>query len=102
MKTEISDSRKTDRYTKVVLTVIAVALVCLVLQNVGLTTPAQADTGTSSYGDVVDVRIVGTSGNIPVELEDHNLSGSFDAIPVELVDHDLSGSYDAIPVSVEN
>jgi len=35
---------KSDRYTKFILTVIAVALVCLALQNINIITPAHANT----------------------------------------------------------
>ena len=40
---------KTDRYTTIVLTVIAICLICLVLQNFNIITPAQATQPIVTY-----------------------------------------------------
>ncbi|MDR1201641.1 MAG: hypothetical protein LBL58_08450 [Tannerellaceae bacterium] len=68
---------KTDLYTKVVLTVIALALVCLVFQNFDVVTSANASNTTSSISE---------------------LSKTNDVIQVRVV----NGSWEAIPVTVKN
>lgn len=64
---------KTDLYTKIVLTVIALALVCLALQNFQFITPAQAS--TTMTHEIIDVRIV-----------DHSLA-TYEALPVTVTNN---------------
>lgn len=64
---------KTDLYTKAVLTVIAVALVCLVIQNFNVVTSAQASTSPvlnavtepQSTNQVLDINIKTINGEVP-------------------------------------
>jgi len=69
---------KTDVYTKVVLTVIAIALCVIVFQNTNFITPAQAAPAASGVNitapapsETIDVRIVGFSSynTLPVKVE---------------------------------
>jgi len=78
---------KTDLYTKSILTIIAIALVCLVLQNTNVITPAHASTTPPPHShrvneptsSTIDVNIVSVDGR------------SF-----------YSDTYNAIPVYVKN
>ncbi len=69
---------KTDLYTKIILTVIAIALCAIVFQNTNFVAPAQASPTTSTPNistpaplETVDVRIVGVDNwvTIPVKVE---------------------------------
>lgn len=93
---------KPDAYTKVVLTVIAVSLVAIVIQNLNIVQEARADsekTGSEGYvnlpvnedgtidvrikdglaDEIMDVNIVRVAGNssrkgLPIKPEDHSLN----------------------------
>lgn len=75
---------KTDLYTKIVLTVIAIALCAIVFQNANVATPAQAASRPveipvpapiPAVNEVVDVNIVQVNGrriygsDLPVKVE---------------------------------
>ncbi|WP_353122570.1 hypothetical protein [Dysgonomonas capnocytophagoides] len=81
---------KTDIYTKIVLTVIAIALSAIALQNVNLVTTAKADTTVAApapmpnavHAAPVDVNITHVDGK-PISIT--TLSSSFsEGIPVEI------------------
>lgn len=68
---------KTDRYTKVVLTVIAACLIILVFKNTDWVEPANAAPRSQlSTSETVDVRIVDVSRYtlLPVEIKNTPLS----------------------------
>lgn len=86
---------KTDLYTKVVLTVIAVCLVIIVFKNMNFISVANANPVSSpAQSEVMDVRIVGvdyftkipveikSSGTIPVKIEE--VAWGLHALPVEI------------------
>ncbi len=90
---------KTDLYTKIVLSVIAVCLTVLTLQQVNVIPPVFAQSGQDraipvNYDGSINVKIVGVSNNLPVVLKDYPYSG----IPVEV----KSVYPRTIPVKVEN
>lgn len=68
---------KIDLYTKAVLTVIAVALVCLVFQNFNIVTTAQASTypvvstvaEPQLTNEVIDVNIKTINGIVPLMFD---------------------------------
>ena len=84
---------KTDRYTKAVLTIIAVLLACLLAQNTTKPASGQGPTYVIPMpGAVFPVSI--TSGPIPVSITD--VSGN--ALPVNIVA--VGGGNHALPVRV--
>ena len=93
---------KTDLYTKVVLTVITVALTINVLKDFDVIPSAQASQPTPSVADiqrtneVVDVRITGVSGftTIPVEIKKVD-----NTIPVKI--EEVSTFRTIMPVRIE-
>lgn len=86
---------KTDVYTKVVLTVIAVCLAVIVVRDIDFVPSANA---AKTPGDVMDVRIVGYSGynNIPVVIKDID---SRSAIKVNIAGADWGFK---LPVKIED
>lgn len=93
---------KTDLYTKVVLTVIAVVLTINLLRDINIITPAQAANVSSvqevqktNYKEVLDVNIVKIDGS--------SVSSSGGVLDVNL--EKVKGSrvgYSGIPVEVKN
>lgn len=69
---------KTDLYTKTILTVIAIALSAIAFQNVNFVSTATANTSATApnplpaptQNSVIDVRIVGTTNDLPVKMGD--------------------------------
>lgn len=111
---------KTDFYTKAVLTVIAVALVSLVLQNMNFITPVQASKTTlpelsPSPTTPMDVNIVSVngsrlqtdfSGNLSVKVinavEMKSSSGGLDVKVVNTPKVEMSSPYGGMEVKVSN
>jgi len=110
---------KTDIYTKVVLTIIAIALSVIAVQNMSLVRPAHAADkkmvadeinvniqkigGSSVYGALpVNLKEVGGSnfyGNLPVNIKEVSGSSvSYNGIPVNIQAVNGSSIYDAVPV----
>jgi hypothetical protein len=88
---------KTDRYTKAVLTIIAIALICIVFQNYSVVPSINASVSkvpviTQTNQGVVDVRIVDYRHGVefPVGIK------SATTIPVKVE------SYSSLPVSIES
>ena len=98
---------KTDLYTKVILTIIALALVANLFKDIDFVSKAKASPGSpaeaqiaptpanSSLGNVVDINIVSVNGRsiygneLPIKIKDEvavkiKNSGSFDKIPIEV------------------
>lgn len=73
---------KIDLYTKSVLTIIAIALVCLVFQNVNWVTPAHASTSTNASFGVQSPEEIET---VEVRLDSHNIT-KYDPIYVKIVE----------------
>jgi len=78
---------KTDKYTKVILTIIAIALMGNLLKS--FITPANA--ATTNYvkfpinkDGTVDVRIVGTSEPVEINLKEVDRHAFFYAEPIEV------------------
>lgn len=113
---------KTDNYTKIVLTVIAVALCTIAYQNMHFVNPAMAS-NKSLVTDEINVNIAhigGSSiyGSIPINLKEINGSSFYGTLPVNI--KEISGSsvssngmpvnitsvngssvYDAVPVKTK-
>lgn len=93
---------KTDLYTKVVLTVIAVVLTINLLRDVNIITPAQAinppsvhDVNAPNLREVIDVNIV--------QIDGRNVSSSSGMLDINLqkLNGDIIG-YNGLPVQVKN
>lgn len=111
---------KTDLYTKAVLTIIAIALVSLVLQNMNIITPAQASQSVPpkvvpSVAPPMDVNIVSVNGNriqsdysgnlnvnVVNTVEMKNPSGGLDVKVVNTPKVEMSSPYGGIEVKVSN
>lgn len=111
---------KVDVYTKIILTVIAVFLGILVLQNTTLITPAKANPVASpqsalSGRGVIDVNVVQIDGaavsrlvGLPVNVKNTALPiemSGFNTLPVEVKNSSIPvkfTGYGAFPVEVKN
>lgn len=98
---------KTDLYTKVVLTVIAVSLVLLVLQNTTLLHDAKAD--GSNFNKFASVP-VNDDGSINVKLMSEQMdvnvksiggSSVYGTLPINLKEIGGSSFYGALPVNLK-
>lgn len=97
---------KNDLYTKGVLTVIAAALVMLVVQNSHITNEAQA--GTTNFNKFASVP-VNEDGSINVrmlsdmDVNIHSIGGSsvYGALPVNLKEISGSSFYGSLPVNLK-
>lgn len=90
---------KTDTYTKTVLTIIAICLICLVFKNQDIVPTANANSSKAASmlsSETVDVRIVGVSSytSIPVKLESGNSTMNVKITGVD--------TYNALPVKIES
>lgn len=88
---------KTDFYTKVVLTVIAVCLIIIVFKNMNFVSVANANpVSLPVQKEVMDVRIVGIDYyiKIPVEIK------SSETIPVKI--EEVGSVYRALPVKIKD
>jgi hypothetical protein len=84
---------KTDLYTKAVLTVIAIALVCLVFQNYNVIPAAHASapvnthsTDVNRINEVIDVRIVDCKYNFEVPVAIKSPIHYRDGVKVYVID----------------
>lgn len=81
---------KTDVYTKIVLTVIAVCLVVIVFKNIDLVPAARAIPAAPAVPqskEVVDVRIVGVGYNVELPVKLQSMSNR--SLPVKIEDVDF-------------
>lgn len=78
---------KTDVYTKIVLTVIAVCLVVIVFRNINFIPTAQAVPAVPQQRDVIDVRLVGVGYNVQLPVEIKSISNR--SLPVKIEDVDF-------------
>lgn len=78
---------KTDVYTKIVLTIIAVCLVIIVFKNINFVPEARAVPAVPQAREVIDVRLVevGYSVEVPVKIK----SISDRSLPVKIEDVDF-------------
>src|SRR3954468_17928076 len=96
---------RTDLYTKTILTVIAVALVALVLKKENIVSEASAGTNFNKFAAVP----VNTDGSINVRMVSdmdvniHSIGGSsvYGSIPVNLKEISGSSFYGSLPVNVK-
>jgi hypothetical protein len=97
---------KTDTYTKVILSVIAVMLVILVLQNTTLIKDAKAD--THDFNKFATVPING-DGSINVKVTNdmdvniHSVGGSsvYGSIPINLKEIGGNSFYGSLPINIK-
>lgn len=98
---------KTDFYTKAVLTVIAVALVALVIQNTKLVHEAKADKTNFNKFAHIPINDDGSINvRLPLDQMDVNVksiggSSVYGAIPVNMKEMGGYGIYGALPVNVK-
>lgn len=80
---------KTDVYTKIVLTVIAVCLVVIVFRNIDFVPTAQAVQTVPAVmpSDVVEVRLVGVDYGVEVPVKIKSISDR--SLPVKIEDVDF-------------
>lgn len=80
---------KTDCYTKIVLTVIAVCLVVIVFRNIDFVPTAQAVQTVPAVmpSDVVEVRLVGVDYGVEVPVKIKSISDR--SLPVKIEDVDF-------------
>lgn len=80
---------KTDVYTKIVLTVIAVCLVVIVFRNIDFVPTAQAVQTVPAVlpSDVVEVRLVGVDYGVEVPVKIKSVSDR--SLPVKIEDVDF-------------
>lgn len=80
---------KTDVYTKIVLTVIAVCLVVIVFRNIDFVPTAQAVQTVPAVlpNDVVEVRLVGVDYGVEVPVKIKSISDR--SLPVKIEDVDF-------------
>lgn len=89
---------KTDVYTKIVLTVIAVCLVVIVFKNIDIVPSARAVPAAPAVPqqkEVLDVRIVGVGYNVELPVKLQSMSNR--SLPVKIEDVDFMCS----PLPVE-
>lgn len=97
---------KTDTYTKTVLTVIAIALVALVLKNSTIVNEAKAD--QTNYNRFVSVP-VNADGSINVKMINdmdvniHSIGGSSvnGALPINLKEIGGNSFYGSLPINIK-
>lgn len=97
---------KTDFYTKAVLTVIAVALVILVLQNSTFVNEAKAD--QTNHNKYISIPI-NDDGSINVKMSNemdvniHSIGGSsvYGALPINLKEIGGSSFYGSLPINLK-
>lgn len=80
---------KTDVYTKIVLTVIAVCLVVIVFRNIDFVPTAQAVQTVPAVlpSDVVEVRLIGVDYGVEVPVKIKSVSDR--SLPVKIEDVDF-------------
>lgn len=75
-------TKSIDLYTKIILTVIAVCLTCVVARDIKIVPEARA----ASSGSVVDVNIVSVAGNdISTRTDVAGYKIMLDALPVKIM-----------------
>lgn len=98
---------KTDLYTKLVLTVIAVSLVLLVLQNTRLVNEAKADSSNFNKFATVPVNDDGSinvkliSDQMDVNVKSIGGSSVYGALPINLKEIGGSSFYGTLPVNLK-
>src|ERR1041385_4829469 len=95
---------KTDLYTKIILSVIAIALSTIAYQNMNFITPAKAES-RNVLSDEINVNIAHIGGSsvystLPVNVKEMNGS-SFNSIPVNVKELNGSSFYGALPINVK-
>lgn len=98
---------KTDIYTKTILTVIAVALVILVIQNTTIVNEAKADkTNFNKFATVpvnndgsINVKLI--SDQLDVNLKSIGGSSVYGALPMNLKEIGGSSFYGALPINLK-
>lgn len=98
---------KTDLYTKLILTVIAVSLVLLVLQNTTLVNEAKADkTNFNKFATVpinddgsINVKLV--ADQMDVNLKSIGGSSVYGALPINLKEIGGSSFYGSLPINLK-
>lgn len=83
---------KTDLYNKIMLTIIAICLVALVIQNQTARHPQSTFTGA------LDVNIVGVTKELPVSIQ----SQKSDSNPKSPLEVKIVGTSGDIPVAIQN
>lgn len=98
---------KTDLYTKLVLTVIAVSLVLLVLQNTQLVYEAKADKNnfnkyaTIPINDDGSINVKLLSDQMDVNVKSIGGSSVYGALPINLKEIGGSSFYGTLPVNLK-
>ena len=98
---------KTDFYTKTILTVIAVALVTLVIQNTNLVNEAKADkTNFNNFASVpinkdgsINVKLI--TDEMDVNIRSIGGSSVFGALPMNLKEIGGNSFYGSLPINVK-
>ncbi len=91
---------KTDTYTKIILTVIAVCLIVIIVKDISIVTPVSAHplSGYSSAG-TVDVRVVNTPD---VKVTGFPYSGALDVNVKNMPKVKVDVPYSGLEVNVKN
>ena len=86
---------KTDLYTKIILTVIAVSLTLIVVQNMNIITPVQAWEDPTAKASGYAVVPLNVNGEIDVNIKSID---TYDMMPVKIKDVD---TYDELNVNLK-
>ena len=103
---------KTDVYTKIVLTVIAVALIGIFIQNASLTSTAHAQSGTQTVRlegqrkydtDAINVRLIGISEGRVEDWEAIKTKSNASSGPIDVNIDKVGGipTYGVVPVHAQ-
>ena len=98
---------KTDMYTKGILTIIAIALCTIAIQNMNFVNPARAE-NKNLLSDEINVNIAHIGGSsvnssLPVNLKEIGGSSFYGSMPVNLKEvNGYSINANGIPVNIES